>query len=222
MGGRSLPPFLERGARTAGRADVAGRIAKSNPSRPTRSVRTLNHLVDVTASWIERPRRVPIPTRVWNVNTQRNIGEPGIGPPEPEGGSIKATTAGGVDIRGPVEGRVQSILTPEALAFLAMLHRAFDATRKSLLEERMKRWEDLRRGSTLDFLPETRPVREGEWRVASVPKDLQDRRGGTIGAGGRNMEVNTPNTGAQGFMSELEESLPATSRECARGHSGRL
>src|SRR3989442_5264941 len=80
MGGRSLPPFLERGARTAGRADVAGRIAESNPSRPTRSVRTLNHLVDVTASWIERPRRVPTPTRAWNVNTQRNIGEPGIGP----------------------------------------------------------------------------------------------------------------------------------------------
>src|SRR3989475_5954933 len=205
MGGRSLPPFLERGARTAGRADVAGRIAESNPSGPTRTVRTLNHLADVTASWIERPRRVPIPTRVWNVNTQRNIGEPGIGPPEPEGGSIKATTAGGVDIRGPVEGRVQSILTPEALAFLAMLHRAFDATRKSLLEERMKRWEDLRRGSTLDFLPETRPVREGEWRVASVPKDLQDRRVGVNRAGEREKRVKTLNSSAPGCMVDFED-----------------
>src|SRR5437016_9987975 len=118
--------------------------------------------------------------------------------------------AGGVDIRGPVEGRVQSILTPEALAFLAMLHRAFDATRKSLLEERMKRWEDLRRGSTLDFLPETRPVREGEWRVASVPKDLQDRRVEITGPVERKMMINALNSGAKVFMADFEDANSPT------------
>src|SRR5438445_10966730 len=115
--------------------------------------------------------------------------------------------AGGVDIRGPVEGRVQSILTPEALAFLAMLHRAFDASRKSLLEERMKRWEDLRRGSTLDFLPETRPVREGEWRVASVPKDLQDRRGEITGPVERKTVINAQNSSPKVVMPAFDNSL---------------
>jgi len=123
-----------------------------------------------------------------------------------------------VDIRGPVEGRVQSILTPEALAFLAMLHRAFDATRKSLLEERMKRWEDLRRGSTLDFLPETRPVREGEWRVASVPKDLQDRRVEITGPVERKMMINALNSGAKVFMADFEDSLSPTWSNVVVGH----
>src|SRR5947209_18149118 len=118
--------------------------------------------------------------------------------------------AGGVGFRGPVEGRVQRIRTPEALAFLAMLHRAFDASRKSLLEERMKRWEDLRRGSTLDFLPETRPVREGEWRVASVPKDLQDRRVEITGPVERKMMINALNSGAKVFMADFEDSLSPT------------
>src|SRR5881296_2567881 len=126
--------------------------------------------------------------------------------------------AGGVDIRGPVEGRVQSILTPEALAFLAMLHRAFDATRKSLLVERMKRWEDLRRGSTLDFLPETRSVREGEWHVASVPEDLQDRRVEITGPVERKMMINALNSGAKVFMADFEDSLSPTWSNVVVGH----
>src|SRR5437879_5262696 len=91
-----------------------------------------------------------------------------------------------------------------------MLHRVFDATRKSLLEERMKRWEDLRRGSTLDFLPETRPVREGEWRVASVPKDLQDRRTEITGPVERKMMINALNSGAKVFMADFEDANSPT------------
>ena len=115
-----------------------------------------------------------------------------------------------MDIRGPVEGRVESILTPEALGFLAVLHRAFDATRKRLLVERMKRWEDLRRGSRLDFLPETRSVREGEWRVPSVPEDLQDRRVEITGPVERKMMINALNSGAKVFMADFEDSLSPT------------
>src|SRR2546422_7947878 len=100
-----------------------------------------------------------------------------------------------------------------------MLHRAFDATRKSLLEERMKRWEDLRRGSTLDFLPETRPVREGEWRVASVPKDLQDRRGEAYRPGGTKKMINPHEPSAEGVLGDLLEFLSPTPSYVVLGHA---
>ncbi|HEX9340070.1 MAG TPA: malate synthase A [Thermoplasmata archaeon] len=138
--------------------------------------------------------------------------------PEPEGGSIKATTAGGVDVRGPVEGRVQDILTPEALEFLAILHRTFNPTRRRLLEERVKRWEDLRRGGTLDFLPGTVSVRKGDWRVASIPEDLQDRRVEITGPVERKMMINALNSGAKVFMADFEDSLSPTWANVATGH----
>ena len=138
--------------------------------------------------------------------------------PEPEGGSIKATTAGGVDVRGPVEGRVQDILTSEALEFLAALHRAFNTTRRRLLEERMKRWEDLRRGGTLDFLPGTKSVREGDWRVAPIPQDLQDRQVEITGPVERKMMINALNSGAKVFMADFEDSLSPTWANVVTGH----
>src|SRR5437899_4724072 len=98
-----------------------------------------------------------------------------------------------------------------------MLHRAFDATRKRLLVERMKRWEDLRRGSRLDFLPETRSIREGEWRVPSVPEDLQDRRVEITGPVERKMMINALNSGANVFMADFEDANAPTWENNVRG-----
>ncbi|HWU14876.1 MAG TPA: hypothetical protein VN157_12820, partial [Caulobacter sp.] len=41
--------------------------------------------------------------------------------------------AANIQITGPVEGRAVEVLTPEALAFVADLHRRFDARRRALL-----------------------------------------------------------------------------------------
>jgi len=75
----------------------------------------------------------------------------------------------------PVEGQ-DAVLTPEALDFVAALHREFGARRDELLAARRTRRDAVSKTGQLDFLEETRSVREGDWRVAPAPEDLLDRR----------------------------------------------
>ena len=49
---------------------------------------------------------------------------------------MSITTTEGVEIIGPAHDRFDEILTPPALAFVAALHREFDARRRQLLEPR--------------------------------------------------------------------------------------
>jgi malate synthase len=127
-----------------------------------------------------------------------------------KGGLSPVTTIGGVDVRGPVQGRFSEILTSEALAFLASLQEAFNPTRLALLKARTHRQEELRRGKSPDFLRETESVREGTWRVAEIPGDLQDRRVEITGPVERKMMINALNSGAQAFMADFEDSLSPT------------
>ena len=128
------------------------------------------------------------------------------------------TTIGGVDVRGPVQGRFSEILTSEALAFLASLQEAFNPTRLALLKARAQSQEELRRGRSPDFLPETESVREGTWRVAVIPGDLQDRRVEITGPVERKMMINALNSGAQAFMADFEDSLSPTWTNVVAGH----
>lgn len=48
------------------------------------------------------------------------------------------STPAGVNLTLPVPQGGETILTPDALAFLAVLHRAFDKRRKELLKNREK------------------------------------------------------------------------------------
>ncbi|KAL9098193.1 MAG: hypothetical protein Q9187_009710, partial [Circinaria calcarea] len=73
----------------------------------------------------------------------------------------------GVAILGPLNDQTRRVLSKEATAFLALLHRSFNAQRKKLLELRVSRQEELDRGVLPDFLPETRHVRENDaWKGA--------------------------------------------------------
>src|SRR5687768_16984900 len=102
----------------------------------------------------------------------------------------------GVEIRGPMKDGFGEILTAEALAFVADLHREFGPTREALLARRAARQAELEAGTMPDFLPETRAVREGPWSVAPVPADLQDRRVEITGPTDRRMMINALNSGA--------------------------
>jgi malate synthase len=115
-----------------------------------------------------------------------------------------------VEIRGPLGPRYDEILTPDALAFLADLHRAFDARRLSLLAARTERQKALDEGALPDFLPDTRATREGDWGVASIPADLQDRRVEITGPVDRKMIVNALNCGANVFMADFEDANAPT------------
>ena len=61
----------------------------------------------------------------------------------------------GVQITAEVTPEMAEILTPDALALVAKLHRAFESRRRELLEARVERAARLDAGELPDFLPET-------------------------------------------------------------------
>ncbi len=119
-------------------------------------------------------------------------------------------TPAGVQILGAMTPEYAEILTPPALEFLAALHRQFNARRLELLERRVIRQAELDTGKLPDFLPETRAIRESEWKVAPVPADLQDRRVEITGPTDRKMVINALNSGANVYMADFEDSNTPT------------
>jgi malate synthase len=116
----------------------------------------------------------------------------------------------GVEVLAPMMGRYEEVLTAEAVAFVVGLQRAFNARRKELLAARVVRQARLDAGERPDFLKETRGVRESEWTVAPLPKDLLDRRVEITGPVERKMIINALNSGAKVFMADFEDSTTPT------------
>ncbi len=109
------------------------------------------------------------------------------------------------------------ILTGAALEFLGALAAKFEPTRQELLAARVTRGEALRQGKLYDFLPETASVRQGDWRVAPIPADLQDRRVEITGPVDRKMVINALNAGANVFMADFEDSTSPRWRNLIEG-----
>src|SRR5581483_6751076 len=112
---------------------------------------------------------------------------------------------------------VSRVLTPEALAFVASLHRTFNPTREQRLRQRAERQIALDAGAMPDFLPETRSIRQGEWQVAPTPPDLQDRRVEITGPSERKMMINALNSGAKVFMADMEDAYAPTWNNIIQG-----
>jgi malate synthase len=111
-----------------------------------------------------------------------------------------------ITVTGPPVERADEILTSDALAFLGELHERFTDRRDDLLRRRAKRREEAARAGRLDFLPETREIREDpSWRVAPAPPDLQDRRVEITGPTERKMTINALNSGANVWLADLED-----------------
>ena len=118
------------------------------------------------------------------------------------------TLISGLAISGPIPPAYAEILTPEACAFLAGLFRKFEPRRQELLAARVARQAEIDAGILPDFLASTRSVREGSWRVAPAPADLQDRRTEITGPVDRKMVINALNSGAKVFMADFEDAVP--------------
>jgi malate synthase len=116
----------------------------------------------------------------------------------------------GVEFRAPVTERYAEILTPECVAFVVGLQRAFNGRRKELLAAREARQARLDAGEKPDFLPETQQIRESAWTVAPLPQDLLDRRVEITGPVERKMIINALNSGAKVFMADFEDSTTPT------------
>lgn len=112
----------------------------------------------------------------------------------------------GVEITAPVSPEFARILTPEALALVAKLHREFEGRRQALLKARAERARRLDAGERPDFLPETRAVREGDWTIAPIPEALQCRRVEITGPVDAKMVINAFNSGADSYMTDFEDS----------------
>lgn len=115
----------------------------------------------------------------------------------------------GVNVLGKVDETHRKILTPEALAFIALLHRSFNPTRKALLERRKIRQAELDRGQLPDFLPETKHIRENDaWKGAPPAPGLVDRRVEITGPTDRKMVVNALNADVWTYMADFEGKPP--------------
>ena len=116
----------------------------------------------------------------------------------------------GLSITAPVDTRQAEILTSDALALVARLHRKFESRRQELLAARVVRQARLDAGERPDFLPETRAIRESDWTIAPLPKALECRRVEITGPVERKMIINALNSGADSYMSDFEDSNTPT------------
>ena len=109
-------------------------------------------------------------------------------------------------VLGPRGERYDEVLTPEALEFIAELQRTFGPMREELLARRADRRRQAAETGKLDFLEETRKVREDEsWKVVAPADDLVDRRVEITGPTDRKMLINALNSGAKVFMADFED-----------------
>jgi malate synthase len=122
-----------------------------------------------------------------------------------------------VEILGARIERSAEALTPLALQLVASLHRRFNARRLELLAAREHRQRELDAGELPDFLPDTAEVRRGDWRIAPVPEDLQDRRVEITGPVDRKMIINALNAPVRCFMADFEDSCAPTWENVVRG-----
>jgi malate synthase len=120
-----------------------------------------------------------------------------------------------VDLLSPAPA--SGVLTDEALGFVGALHERFEPRRRELLAARVQRRARIAGGAKLDFLPETREIREGDWQVAAAPADYRDRRVEITGPVDRKMIINALNSGARGFMADFEDSLSPTWSNVVQG-----
>ncbi|MBY0471615.1 malate synthase A [bacterium] len=122
----------------------------------------------------------------------------------------KSDLHGDLQIQGDLTPDFKTILTPEALAFVAEICRRFGPSREKLLQRRKETQKKIDAGEMPKFLDETREIRNGNWKVASIPAALQDRRVEITGPVDRKMVINALNSGAKVFMADFEDSHAPT------------
>ena len=122
----------------------------------------------------------------------------------------KGRRAQGIEVLAPMKPGYETILTPEALAFVVELERSFGPERRRLLARRAEIQGKLDDGWRPDFLPETQEIRRRDWTVATLPHDLLDRRVEITGPTDRKMIINALNSGANVFMADFEDATSPT------------
>ncbi len=121
-----------------------------------------------------------------------------------------ATEIGGLRVTGRLNDGYKEILTDEALGFVRELVETFAPRLEELMQARKDYQARMDSGDLPDFLPETKDIREGDWKVAGIPDDLQDRRIEITGPVDRKMVINALNANVRVFMADFEDALAPT------------
>ena len=124
-----------------------------------------------------------------------------------------------VRVAGAAVPDIDRVLTADALEFLGRLHAEFEPRRQEILAARRERAARTAAGEPLDFLAETREVRQSDWSVAPAPADLDDRRVEITGPADAKMTINALNSGAKVFMADFEDALSPTWENVIGGQS---
>jgi malate synthase len=127
------------------------------------------------------------------------------------------TTTTPLQLLGALDERRETILTPDALAFLAELHGRFEPTRRELLAARARRQAAYDAGERPSFRDDGAEIRRDSWRVSPAPPALQRRWVEITGPTERKMLINALNSGATGFMADFEDANAPTWANMADG-----
>ncbi|WP_163166502.1 malate synthase A [Arthrobacter sp. Alg241-R88] len=127
-------------------------------------------------------------------------------------------TINGITLTAQPICRQNEVLTPDALEFVAKLHRATAERRQELLQARRTRRAEIAGGQDPRFLRETEHIRnDPSWRVAPPAPGLEDRRVEITGPVDRKMTINALNSGAKVWLADMEDSSTPTWRNVIKG-----
>ncbi|MGL5048278.1 MAG: malate synthase A [Shewanella sp.] len=129
----------------------------------------------------------------------------------------KATPNATLNIVGRDIPGQEVIFTEGAVALLESLCREFADEVPALLAKRKDKQARIDKGSLPDFLPETRAIRDGAWKIRGIPEDLLDRRVEITGPVERKMVINALNANAKVFMADFEDSLAPSWEKVVEG-----
>jgi len=116
-----------------------------------------------------------------------------------------------IKISGEILSRYNEIISDKALQFVQEIHERFNSRRLELLNERKKRQKDIDGGGKLDFLSETKKIRETDWKIKNIPQDLLKRQVEITGPPvPKKMLISALNSGADCYMTDFEDSLTPT------------
>ena len=123
-----------------------------------------------------------------------------------------------IKINGKILPRYGEILSEEALKFVQEIHEQFNKSRLELLNERKKRQKAIDNGGKLDFAEETKKIRESNWKIKNIPKDLLKRQVEITGPPvPKKMFISALNSGADCYMTDFEDSLTPTFDNLIKG-----
>jgi len=116
-----------------------------------------------------------------------------------------------IKINGKILSRYKEIISDEALEFIQQIHEKFNDKRLELLNERNARQKAIDSGAKLDFLSETKKIRDSDWKIKNIPKDLLKRQVEITGPPvPKKMLISALNSGADCYMTDFEDSLTPT------------